>query len=225
MLPLPFKTTPKQEFKLVGNTFIGVLKFPVYFGLLVGEKVEIDAELNQISPFVLAAELSCKIQFDTGSTDLLLCSKVVLGGDSEAEEDVKFVSENRVKYARQIHSIQNYSETFSDSEKFATVTAICKRLVPDWNADTTKCLSDKLFDAIWEFALSEINFSAEDKPPTQLTEEDIKKPQSDRTNLQTGEISIGESKPTGEKTIALTAETLPSNHAGLSSMLYLEGNE
>ena len=175
----PFEVKPKEEHRLVGNQSSGILKFPVYYSLLVSEQIEIDEAVDKINPFVLAAELACRIQQETGE-ELLICSAVVMGREIE---DSDFADQVKIKYARAILSVNNYSEELSKTEKLATVTAVMKRIVPEWGLSETLELSTKLFDAIWEFALSEIKYK-KDETEVELTEEAIKKPLSDRAQAE-----------------------------------------
>ena len=44
-MPLPFRTAPKQQTRVVGDPTIGELVFPVHGALLAGERLAIDEVL------------------------------------------------------------------------------------------------------------------------------------------------------------------------------------
>lgn len=176
MFMFPFDTEPSINYKVIGDSAAGTVRFPCYGSLLVKEQIEIDRYLNEVSPFTLAAELAIKIA-EQQQLNLLLCSQIVIGGnDFTDDESISIIKENRIRYSRDIEKVNNYSESFSEKEKLITVTVLCKRLNPNFTEKDTVDLRISLFNAIWAFAQEEIT-GRNLQTLTQMTEEAIKKPQ------------------------------------------------
>lgn len=214
---LPFKVSPEVgKTRLVGTERTGILEFPVFFSLLVSEQVEIDNELNRLSPFSLAAELAIKISNEQ-KLGLLMCSEAVIGGDTfKSESDLQIIREQRIRYARDIEAINNYSETFSQREKLIVVTAIMRRIMPEWRLDDTKKLTVGLFKFIWEFAQSEVNAQSPiSNIQYPITEEAIKKPQHlESQAAQIGLKSFGGSESIGQMIPDFSVMSSDSNPVG-----------
>ena len=120
----------------------------------------------------------------------------------------------RIRYARKIEEINNYSESFSEQERLVTVTQVLTRIDPDWNLEKTYKISMPLLNAIWEFANNEIKGLEISADTSVLTKEDIKKPSSANLNLSTGEISSGDSNPVGEEMRDLAQPILQDSLVG-----------
>lgn len=210
---LPFDTSPQQESKLVGNSKVGALRFPIFYGLLVIEQINISKSLRELSAYVLACELAEKIEVEQ-QVDLLLAYNAVVNNISDSkEEDLLQIRRIRIRYARKIEGINNFSEVCADEERVVTVTEIITRIQPDWTIQKTHKLPTPLFNEIWKFANQEISgwAEAENVAPTK---EDIKKRLDESPSLPTGQMSFGESRPTGEGMSDLIQATSQSSHAG-----------
>ena len=211
---LPFDVSPQQETVLIGNLKTGILRFPVFYGLLVSEQINISKALSELSAYVMACELAEKIERET-EVDLLLCYAAVVGDISEKSEDeILQLRKIRIRYARKIEEINNYSESFSEQERLVTVTQVLTRIDPDWNLEKTYKISMPLLNAIWEFANNEIKGLEISADTSVLTKEDIKKPSSANLNLSTGEISSGDSNPVGEEMRDLAQPILQDSLVG-----------
>jgi len=198
---LPFDVCPKQETVLVGSLKTGILRFPVFYGLLVLEQININKVLGEISPYVMTCELAQRIEQEKGF-DLLLCyDAVVRDTTDKSEAEILQMRKIRIFYAREIEKINNFSETFAEQERLITVTEILTRIEPNWKLEDTHRISIPLLKSIWEFANNEIKGLDISAQATVLSEEDIKKPLGASPSLSTGVISSGESNPIGEKGI------------------------
>ncbi len=210
---LPFVISPKQEKFSLGNDRTGVLEFPRHWGLLVREKIEID-EAMELSPFVLAAELAVQIQQEQGIQDLTLCLDIVLGTQRESDADKLLMQQLRIRYSSAIAKIEKYASNDGSREQFATVTAIIKRIAPDWNSGDTFQLNDELYQKIWDFAKSELAI-AKASQSEEVSEEDIKKLLAPVTKLEpTGSESTGSSSPTGAAMTDSMPSILETSHVG-----------
>jgi hypothetical protein len=196
---LPFDVSPQQETALVGNLKTGILRLPVFLGLLVLEQININKALGEISPYVMACELAERIEREK-EIDLLICYDAVVGDISgKSEVEILHLRRIRIWYAREIEKINNFSETFSEQERLITVTEILTRIEPNWKLEDTHRISIPLLKSIWEFANNEIKGLEISHETTVLTKEDIKKPLDESPSLSTGVISSGDSNPTGEE--------------------------
>ena len=211
---LPFDVSPQKETVLIGNLKTGILRFPVFYGLLVSEQINISKALSEISAYVMACELAEKIERET-EIDLLLCYAAVVGDTSDKKEDeILQLRKIRIRYARKIEAINNYSENFSEQERLITVTQILTRIEPNWKLEDTHEISIPLLNAVWEFANNEIKGLEISSDTSVLTKEDIKKPSGASPSQLTGETSFGDSNPTGEGMIDSTQPTLLNSLAG-----------
>jgi hypothetical protein len=196
---LPFDTSPNRETVLVGNLKVGILRFPIFYGLLVLEQININRGLGEISPYVMTCELAQRIEQEKGF-DLLLCYDAVAGDlTDKSEAEILQMRRIRIFYAREIEKISNFSETFSEQERLITVTEILTRIEPNWKLEDTYKISMPLLKSVWEFANNEIKGLEISSETTVLTKEDIKKPLDESPSLSTGVISSGDSNPTGEE--------------------------
>jgi hypothetical protein len=211
---LPFDVSPQQETVLIGSLKTGILRFPVFYGLLVLEQINISKALSEVSPYVMACELAERIEREK-EIDLLICYNAVLGEVSGKSEDESLqLRRVRIWYAREIEKINNFSETFSEQERLITVTEILTRIEPNWKLEDTHKISIPLLKAVWEFANNEIKGLEISSDMSVLTKEDIKKPPGASPSQLTGEISFGDSNPTGEEIADSIPPILRNNPAG-----------
>ncbi|MBD2570049.1 hypothetical protein [Anabaena lutea] len=181
---LPFDTTLKQETVSI-KTQTRELRFPVFYGLRVLEQININKALMELSPYAMACELAVKIESEL-QMDLMLCYNAVVGNPPENKQDLLEVQRIRIRYAREIEKINNFSEEYTDQERLITVTEIYKRIDPNWTVEKTHMITVPLLQEIWKFAQSEIACNSGVVENIVPTKEDIKKPVDESPSQQIG---------------------------------------
>ena len=163
-----------------GNEQTGILEFPILGGLTVGES-QIISQLSgsQESSLAESARLAQQIA-KAESISLAEAFGVIEKSLSGTLDDPK-----------QMELVERHQETIDKLRVFfaqqgvktqtATVTALirCRLNLPDW--DDMAHLPKALFDAIWEFAQSEMA-QEEQEPASPPTEEELGKPQGASKN-------------------------------------------
>ncbi|MBD2005615.1 MULTISPECIES: hypothetical protein [Cyanophyceae] len=230
MKKLPFKITPKQNTKLVGDEASGVLEIPVLGGLKVGEQIAVDEAIRSLpNTFAEASRLAVKVDAEQELGDLLFAFDIVATPSweeyqkeeieilqsegklspkeaqkrqSELEAKAKIFRQCRIRYAPDILALNANSEQAGRAKQLAAVSAILAHRVDDsWTTEDSKDLSDALFQKIWEFAQDEMTGEAEPEKPTAET---VGKQLEEKSeNPSTGESSTGESSTTGQEIPAL----------------------
>ena len=164
-MTLPFVVQPKKpELRRCGTKHTGILEFPVYGGLTVGEVQRISAATqNQYMAFEQLARLADQIAQEQKIT-LLEAQQLIENNDESITS----------RYQGRLLQI---SEIIANNEfrtKQATVKALiqCRLGLPEWN--DLDSMSEELFNAIWDFAQEEK--SVNPQPAEPMGEEDLKKP-------------------------------------------------
>ena len=181
MTSLPFIQPPvAPKMQRCGNEQTGILEFPILGGLTVGES-QIISQLSgsQESSLAESARLAQQIA-KAESISLAEAFGVIEKSLSGTLDDPK-----------QMELVERHQETIDKLRVFfaqqgvktqtATVTALirCRLNLPDW--DDMAHLPKALFDAIWEFAQSEMA-QEEQEPASPPTEEELGKPQGASKN-------------------------------------------
>jgi len=194
MSGLPFVQAPQErEKRRCGNATTGVLEFEVYGGLTVAEAAEINAlQVSDESSFAKGAQIAEAIAQaeDISLVEAFnLIQDAVIGKKLEPAADLL-----RIKHSAEIEQVARIYAAAGERSMVATVTALIRYRLDqrDWTVEETQKLPRALFQAIWEFAESEIAAEGVDQVPP--TEADIKKPQAENSKRRrTGNGSSGTS--------------------------------
>ena len=164
-MSLPFVVQPKEpELRRIGTPKTGILEFPVYGGLTVGEQQRINAgSQNKYLANEQLARLAEQISNEQ-KISLIEAQQLIENNDESVT----------AKYQGRLIQIGQLIEEQEAKVKAITVKALiqCRLKMPDW--DDLDSMDHKLFDAIWEFALEEKNINP--LPSEPMEEEDLKKP-------------------------------------------------
>jgi hypothetical protein len=194
MSSLPFIQPPQErEKRRCGTPATGVVEFEVYGGLTVAEAADINVlQASGDSSFTKGAQIAEAIA-QAEDISLLeafnLIQDAVMGKRLEPAADLL-----RVKHSEAIEQVAQIYAAAGERSMVATVTALIRHRLaqPSWTVEETKQLPRALFQAIWEFAESEIAAEGVEQAPP--TEADLKKPQAENgKKRRTGNGSSGTS--------------------------------
>jgi len=170
---LPFVTAPAEpKSRRCGTAATGILEFPVYGGLTVGESALI-AELmaSEQSSFVHGARIADAIA-KAESISISEAFNIIEGSvrGQELEPDAEAI---RLRHAAQIEEVAKVYANAGKRNMTATVTALirCRLHMTDWGPADTATLLEPLFLDIW--ALAEAEQLAEDVPAAEAPDDDL----------------------------------------------------
>lgn len=173
MKALPFVVAPaEQKTRRCGTPATGILEFPIYGGITVGEAAYISELLaNEQSTFVEGARLAdaiAKAEDITISEAFNIIEQSVRG--TELEPNAEAI---RVRHADRIEQVAQLYANSGKRNMRATVTAIirCRLRMDDWSMNDTATLLQPLFDEIWALAEDEMN--AEIKPASEPPNDEL----------------------------------------------------
>ena len=164
-MPLPFVTAPEVKVEQVGDETVGILQFPVFNALLVGERILLNEIDYQSRVNEQTHRLSCLIQevdsLPEATANLvatrLTAKHVGIPVVLEPLEDTIRQREHRL-----IREIDNRLSAQNEAQVIRLVTAaIVYRLgkvdpeCAAWTDDDTRNLTEGLRDAIYAFMLKE----------------------------------------------------------------------
>lgn len=191
---LPFIQPPAEaRTRRCGTPATGILEFPVYGGITVGESSAItELMASEQSSFVYGARIAdaiAKAESISISEAFSIIEQAVRGADMEPDADAI-----RIRYAAQIEEVAKVYATAGKRSQAATVTALirCRLNLPDWGLADTATLLAPLFNDIWD--LAEYEQSAEDAPPAEAPDDELlgKPPvESGNVTKRTGRRSRG----------------------------------
>lgn len=204
---LPFDISPTVRFAKVGNERVGVIRFPEEGSLRASEdKRYQDMLAEQPDAFPEIAKIAVEISKSEEGLRPSEAYKAIVETQSEEFADI------RLKYAEKIVGLNASLNKVIKFQQLAAVTAIMPRLAEvsgataeqialfsNWEIEQTLQLSGGLIEEIYKFFQKEANRGKEPGAEI-LTDEDIKKPpaeESQPSQEQTGQISIGASADTG----------------------------
>ena len=160
-MPLPFRTAPKQQTRVVGDPTIGELVFPVHGALLAGERLAIDEVDYESVLFEQTARLASVVaqMDDLDEIEANLIAVRILSGRigvrtqlSEKEHRI------RLREAALIAQVEGALRQASQKQAIRTVTAAIQFRLgqSDWSdQDTMAEVPEPLRDAIYAFMLDE----------------------------------------------------------------------
>jgi hypothetical protein len=218
-MPLPFVTAPEVKVEQVGDESTGVLQFPVFNALLVGERILLDEIDYQSTVNEQTHRLARIIQemddLPEATANLvaarLMAKHIGIPVVLEPLEDAIRQREHRL-----IRDIDNRLSAQNEAQVTRLVTAaIIYRLGkvdPDcakWTDDETRNLTEGLRNAVYAFMLREQRGGAAPADPAttlQMMADSLGKPNLPQP---TGEPSSGSSTTSGPLTTPSPASTSP----------------
>lgn len=192
-MSLPFVKPPAApELVQVGDATTGVLEIERRGGLTVEESDFIAEQEAAMPPtFVMAARAADSIakaeEISLSEAFAIVEGSVTGQGLDEAAEAI------RLKHAGAVAEVAKALAAGGRVRMQATVSAILRFRcgAHGWGMEETKALPVRLLDAVWAFAQDEM--AAEPLPSTEVTEEELGKPQpaSGSRPKRTGKASAG----------------------------------
>jgi hypothetical protein len=177
MAKLPFKTSPKQETREVGNEDIGILEFPVVGDLTVREQAFITEHLAGNSTFLEVARIAnkvakaAKIQPVAAHRFVTKCVTFAMLGNGEFDEREENL---RIKFARELEELSAFLLKTQWERQLVTVTALIRfRLegMEEFTIEEARDMSQQLLTEIYAFSLIETGAASDDEGVLESEEE------------------------------------------------------
>ncbi len=160
-MPLPFRTAPQQQTRVVGDSTIGELVFPVHGALLAGERLAIDEVDYEAVLFEQTARLADVLAHMDGLDEIeanLIAVRILSGRIGIRVQLNKREQRIRLREAALIAQVEGALRQASQKQTIRTVTAAIRFRLgqPDWSdQDTMAEVPEPLRDAIYGFMLDE----------------------------------------------------------------------
>lgn len=193
--PLPFKTQPKKETKLVGDEVSGILEIPVFGDVTVREQAWITERLSNQSTFRETARVANKIsRAEKGFTPMgahslvTRCVTTALSGESEFTQDEENL---RIKYSREIDELIQYLLDQQWRRQLVTAAALVRFRVKGqetFDEDDARDLPNQLVTDLYGLAMLEQNRATfeteEEELSAEIAEEQAKAAAKEEKELE-----------------------------------------